>query len=116
MTCHRPGSPVRDSRSTTPSGAWTVGKPEGEIRRTYEELGLDRFEEGIPLHEVIYALIITKNHQLDYVRTQGLGGTALKIYGEQELANQVNQFYDSAIYYPAIGYERALWISQERSA
>ncbi len=29
-------------------GAWTVGKSEGEIRRTYKELGLDRFEECIP--------------------------------------------------------------------
>ncbi len=89
-------------------GAWTVGKPEGEIRRTYEELGLDRFEESIPLHEVIYALILTKKHLLDYVRTQGLGGTALEIYGEQELANKIDQFYDSAIYYTAVGYERAL--------
>jgi hypothetical protein len=97
-------------------GAWTVGKPEGEIRRTYEELGLDRFEEGIPLHEVIYALIITKNHLLNYVRTQGLGATALEIYGEQELANKVNQFYDNAIYYTVVGYERALRVSRERTA
>ncbi len=97
-------------------GAWTVGKPEGEIRRTYEELGLDRFEEGIPLYEVIYALILTKKHLLDYVRTQGLGGTALEIYGEQELANKIDQFYDSAIYYTAVGYERALAGQVERTA
>ena len=97
-------------------GAWTVGKPEEEIRRTYEELGLDRFEEGIPLQEVIYALIITKKHLLNYVRTQGLGGTALEIYGEQELANKVNQFYDNAIYYTVVGYERALRVSREHTA
>ena len=97
-------------------GAWTVGKPEGEIRCTYEALGLDRFEEGIPLHEVIYTLILTKNHLLNYVRTQGLGATALEIYGEQELASQVNRFYDSAIYYTAVGYERALRVSRGRTA
>ncbi len=87
-------------------GAWMVGKPEDEIRQHYNGLGLKRYEEGTPLHEVIYALILTKNNLLDYVRTSGLAGTALEIYAEQELSNKVDQFFDTAIYYTVIGYEK----------
>ncbi|MBI4478783.1 MAG: hypothetical protein HY651_02070 [Acidobacteria bacterium] len=87
-------------------GAWMVGKPEDEIRQLYMHLGLRRFEEGTPLHEVIYALILTKNNLLEYIRASGLGGTALEIYAEQELSNKISQFFDTAIYYTAVGYEK----------
>ena len=68
------------------------------------------------MHEVIYALILTKKNLLIYVNTHGLGGTALEIYGEQELVNKVDQFFNDAIYYTAVGYERALGVSRERTA
>ncbi len=97
-------------------GAWMVGKSRDEIRLNYEDLGRRRFGEGIPLHEVIYALILTKKNLLIYVNTHGLGGTALEIYGEQELVNKVDQFFNDAIYYTAVGYERALGVSRERTA
>lgn len=88
-------------------GSWMVGKPEEEIRQLYEDLGLRRFQEGTPLQEVIYALILTKNNLLDYIRTSGLSGTALEIYAEQELSHQINRFFDTAIYYTAVGYEKS---------
>ncbi len=97
-------------------GAWMVGKPHEEIRRHYEDLGQRRLEEGIALHEVIYALILTKKNLLIYVNNHGLGGTALEIYGEQELVNKVDQFFNDAIYYTAVGYERALRPAQPRRA
>lgn len=89
-------------------GLWIMGTPEEEIRRTYEALGQRRHEEGIPLQEVIYALILNKNHLLNFAHSQGLGGTALEIYGEQELAHNVSRFYDGAIYYTAVGYNASL--------
>ena len=97
-------------------GARMVGKPRDEIRLNYEDLGRHRFGEGIPLHEVIYALILTKKNLLIYVNTHGLGGTALEIYGEQELVNKVDQFFNDAIYYTVVGYERALGVSRKRTA
>ena len=97
-------------------GAWMVGKSRDEIRLNYEDLGHRRFEEGIPLHEVVYALILTKKNLLIYVDTHGLGGTALEIYGERELVNKVDQFFNDAIYYTAVGYERELRARQGRTA
>ena len=88
-------------------GAWMGGKPDDEIRQHYEGLGIRRYEEGIPLYEVIYAGLLSKYHLLDFVRTRGLAGTALEIYAEQELSSKINQFFDNAIYYTARGYEQA---------
>ncbi|MBI4472639.1 MAG: hypothetical protein HY646_08230 [Acidobacteria bacterium] len=93
-------------------GEWMVGKPDEEVRQVYESLGRRRFQEGIPLHEVICALILTKDHLLDYVRTNGLATTTLEIYAEQELCNKVNHFFDRAIYYTTVGYEKQMAAAQ----
>jgi len=89
-------------------GAWILGKPRDEIRRQYEDLGTQRCAEGVPLHEVLYALILSKKNLLIHVKNSGQGGSAIEIYGEQELVNKVDQFYDDAIYFTAVGYESAL--------
>jgi len=89
-------------------GAWLEGKPKEETQRHYEELGERRFAEGIPLQEVIYALILSKKNVLIYARTRGFEGSAVEIFGEQELVNRIDQFYDEAIYYTAVGYQKAM--------
>ena len=81
-------------------------KSESEIKAAYEELGAERFREGVPLHEVIQALILTKQHLIEFIRSRGLPGTALEIFGELELRTKANQFFDSAIYFMAAGYDR----------
>lgn len=88
-------------------GGWVTGKREEDIRGAYEELGRRRFAEGIPLSEVLYALIVTKNHLLDFSKTSAEGGTALEVFGERELAAMVTQFFDRATYHTAVGYEQA---------
>ncbi len=89
-------------------GAWMLGKPREEIRHHYEELGARRFSEAVPLAEVLYALILSKKNLLVYIKNRGFDGSAIEIYGEQELVNKVDQFYDDAMYFTAVGYERAM--------
>lgn len=88
-------------------GAWLSGTREEDIRKAYEETGGRRCAEGIPLSEVIYALIVTKNHLLDFAKTSTEGGTTLEVFGERELTAMVSRFFDYAIYYAALGYEKA---------
>lgn len=87
-------------------GAWMLSKSEADIQACYEALGIQRFHEGIPVHEVVEALVLTKQHLLDFIRSRGMAVTALEIFGEQELRNKVNQFFDSAIYFMSLGYDR----------
>ena len=86
---------------------WIARGSESEIALNYTDLGRRRFHEGIPLSEVVFALTLTKNHLLEYVKSSGLSDSALDLYQELELIQVVSQFFDRAIYHAAQGYELA---------
>ena len=85
---------------------WLIDKTEADIQEKYMALGKQRAEENIPVSQVIFGLILTRNHLLDYVKTFGLADTALDFYLELELFYLVTQFYDKAIYFAVCGYEK----------
>ena len=49
-------------------GLWLNSKAEEDIEASYTELGKEREAEGIPISEVVFALILTKYHLRDYIR------------------------------------------------
>src|SRR5512138_2319031 len=50
---------------------WLAPGQQSEITRRYEMLGRGRYEESIPLQEVLRALQTLKDNILDHVREQG---------------------------------------------
>jgi len=88
-------------------GHWLGRKNDEALRAAYSELGEKRAAEGIPLCEVVYAMILTKYHLRDYIGSAGLVDSAVEIYQEQELHRLVGHFFDMAIFYTVQGYERA---------
>ena len=86
-------------------GRWLGEKTDQTIEAFYAELGKKRCAEGIPLCEVVYALLLTKYHLRDYIRTSGLVDSAVEMYQEQELQRLVGHFFDRAIYYTVKSYE-----------
>jgi len=89
-------------------GAWLVEKPEEKIRQRYEELGRQRRFEGIPLHEVVLALVLSKDQILEFARAEGPSETSLDLYGKEELEFRISRFFDRCIYYVVRGYEESL--------
>jgi hypothetical protein len=87
---------------------WLISSREEEIQPRFEALGRRRFEEGIPLHEAVYGLLIVKKRMIEFVRNQGLGATVVEVYAEEELEHRVDCFFDDLIYYLVRGYESAL--------
>jgi hypothetical protein len=86
----------------------TLGEEsEAAIEASYAELGRRRFGEGIPLHEVVYALILTKYHLRDYIRASGIVDSAVDLYQEEDLHIRVGRFFDKAVYFTVKGYEEA---------
>jgi hypothetical protein len=77
-----------------------------EIARDYMEVGAQRRKEGFALSEVIQALILIRRNLWKKILTEGLLDTTLDLYQAIELNNRVALFFDRAIYYTAIGYER----------
>jgi len=87
-------------------GQWLGRKNDEALQAAYGELGEKRVAEGIPLCEVVYAMILTKYHLRDYIASTGLVDSAVEIYQEQELHRLVGHFFDMAIFYTVQGYER----------
>jgi hypothetical protein len=86
-------------------GRWLGEKTDQTIEAFYAELGKQRHAEGIPLCEVVYALLLVKYHLRDYIRSSGLVDSAVELYQEQELQRLVGHFFDRAIYYTVKSYE-----------
>ncbi len=64
-----------------------------------------RFEEGVPLHEVMRALFLVKNKMVDFISEQGFNMDALTLYAEEELERRVDHFFDLLVIHLASGYE-----------
>jgi hypothetical protein len=94
-----------------------IGNPDDEVvRDEYEAMGRSRCRQGVPLSELIYAIIITKRHLRRYIREHGLVDFAgdrvapvellpLELHSIQELNYQVGEFFDLALFHLARGYE-----------
>jgi hypothetical protein len=87
-------------------GLWLWEKSDPAIQAQYNELGEKRFEEGIPLGQVLWAIIMTKERLLDYLGASGLGDSAMDLYQQQEFVRLIDHFFDRAVCYTGEGYER----------
>ena len=80
---------------------WIAGPDSSVVRSEGEELGKRRFEEGIPLGQVVLALILEENYLRKYLSDQG-------VPSEGEWADTISEFFQKMIYNTARGYEVAL--------
>jgi len=99
-------------------GDWLSDRRSERVKAEFAEWGSRRFDQDIPLSEIIYAIVILKQHLRRYIRDNGLIEATfprmdsdyvlpLHMNSLQELNLQVGQFFDEALYHLAIGYEMA---------
>jgi len=84
-----------------------------EIRARYSELGEQRFKEGIPLAEVLWALVLTKEHLRECIGNSISAGSAVELHQEQEIYRLIGRFFDRAVCYAAEAYEREASLDRE---
>ncbi len=88
-------------------GRWLGDKSDTLVETTYGSLGQTRRREGIALSEVVYALILVKEHLRSYIRRAGSVDSAVELYQEEEINLMIGHFFDKALYYAVKGYEGA---------
>jgi hypothetical protein len=99
-------------------GDWIGNRRSAKVQAEFAEWGRRRFDQGIPLSEIIFAIVILKQHLRRYIRDNGLVEASFpRIEGDyllpmhmnslQELNNQVGLFFDEALYHLASGYEQS---------
>lgn len=92
-------------------GEWLMGKSEAEIEQRYTAIGARRAEENVPLSQVMWAIALVKDNLWEYVQKNQLMDTPIEVFGEMEILQLLEQFFDRAIFYAAVGHER---VSQAR--
>lgn len=97
-------------------GHWLGHKTEEPIEATYTDLAKRRFAEGVPLEEIVFALISTRNHLCDYIRSAGLMDSAVELHQERELYRLVGNFFDKALYYTVKAFEHEMASPHAKSA
>jgi len=86
---------------------WLMHKTEGEVERRYLEIGERRASQGVSLSHYIWAIAATKEHLREFLQREGFGDRPIELYGQLEMLHLLDQFFDRAVYYAAVGYERA---------
>ena len=76
-----------------------------EIPKYYEDLGRRRFQEGIPVSEMILAFMLLKRNLWLFVGEKHFFDSTYQLYQALELNNKVVLFFDKIIHYAVAGYE-----------
>jgi hypothetical protein len=88
-------------------GVWLTRKTERDVEQRYSAIGERRAEQGVSLSQLMFAIVAAKEHLWGYVAREVLDNPRpVELFQEVELAELVEQFFDRAIYYATIGYER----------
>lgn len=82
--------------------------PKAEVERIYVEVGRKRFQEGIPLHELLMALMLIKRHLWLFVLERHFFDSTFQISQALELNNRVVLFFDRMMFFCTVGYEQEL--------
>jgi hypothetical protein len=99
-------------------GNWIGASANEAVQTEFEEWGGRRFGQGIPLSQIVYAVILLKRHLRRYIKDHGLIESSFpRVEGDyvlpmhlislQDLDGMVSEFFDKALYHLARGYEGA---------
>ncbi len=88
-------------------GDWLLGKKDVDIERRYRAIGARRFEQQVPLNELVWAIVLTRENLWEFLTWESGLDRPVEVFAELELLHLVGQFFDRAIFYAAAGYEEA---------
>ena len=108
-------------------GNWIGDPAASSIEAEFWEWGSRRFDQGIPISEIVYAIIVLKRHLRRYVHDNGLVDAAfprtdgdyvlpMHLHSLQDLNTRLGEFFDEALYYLTRGYEAEARVSTASKA
>lgn len=91
-------------------GHWLQTKSDYEIHCWCAELGEKRFNEGMPLEELLWALVLEKHCVFDYLDMLTTANSGVELNQQQGFERLIGQFFDRAGCYTAEGYEHQAFL------
>lgn len=83
---------------------WLLTKTESDIELRYTEIGARRARQGIGLAQLVWAILMSKEHLWAFLQREGFVTGPVELFGELELLQLLDQFFDRAMYYAVVGY------------
>ena len=78
--------------------------PEGDIASFFHKLGATRAAQGLPLPELISAILLLKREIWMTARTHGVWESAMDLQRAVDLNRELGRFFDRAVYHSSAGY------------
>jgi len=88
-------------------GRWLAEKDESHIEKAYGDLGRRRHDVHTPVSELLFVVILVKEHLRTYIRRVAAANSAVEMHQEAELNMMIGHYFDKALYYSVRGYEEA---------
>ena len=89
-------------------GDWLITKNEFDLEERYLKIGARRAQQKVPFSQVAWAIILTKDNLWQFLKKESVPERPVEVFGELEMLQLLDHFFDRAIYYAAIGYERTV--------
>src|SRR5581483_8848890 len=86
-------------------GEWLLSKSDSEIERRYVEIGARRAAQDVPLSQVIWTITLTKENLWEFLKRESVLERPTEVFGELEMLQLLEQFFDRAVYFAAVGCE-----------
>ena len=89
-------------------GQWLVTRTEEDIEKRYTMIGTRRAEQNVPVSQLLWCIVLVKETLWSYLKSVDALENTSQIFGELELMQMVDQFFDRAMYFAVRGHERTL--------
>ena len=86
-------------------GDWLLTKDELDLERRYLRIGAERARQNVPFSQVAWVIVLTKDNLWEFLKKQAVEERPIEVYGELEMLQLLDRFFDRATYYAAVGYE-----------
>ncbi len=86
-------------------GDWLLSKDELDLERRYLRIGAERARQNVPFSQVAWVIVLVKDNLWEFLKREVPQERPVEAYGELEMLQLLDRFFDRAIYYAAVGYE-----------
>jgi len=91
-------------------GQW-IGKKEGrdrDIAQEFYKIGVQDADGGIRASEMVYSFMLERDLLWGYILDEGIVTEGIDLNRAIEFSNQLNYFYEKAVYFSLSGYEERM--------
>jgi hypothetical protein len=87
-------------------GDWLMTKDELDLEQRYLRIGATRARQDVPFSQVAWAIVLVKDNLWEFLKREREMDRPVEVFGELEMLQLLDHFFDRAIYYAAQGYEK----------